>query len=419
MRRHGSSEKGRVSTMMSMPLIVVNHAAAAVWLAAMVASAVKCQEDVPGSLSPASKNATDILRYKIGFGTAALGSAGHQAVTWALEAGFRSFDTAEEHEHWYDARAVGEATRDYFADLLRKAEEDGVTSASCYGTDAAADGAASCRITIRALCTREQLRMTTKIPPWSLTSAEDIRNYARNSREQLVAFCDGDGAEHNYGPDAPGGGPFPLDAYYIHAPVCWRGWHPRCEDPPPNLLGLREAWLALEAVVGADRTARRIGLSNVRVDEFHDIVQFVREREDELQRRGGTGTAVPPRIPDVVQAYADPIEPSDKLREACEQLGIEFVSYSTLGTQHRYRRNRDSGDLENPVLTSPVVTRIADKHERSTAEVVLSWALARNMSIIPRSTNRQHITQLSRLFDDPAFLDPQDLRDIDAMKHTI
>jgi diketogulonate reductase-like aldo/keto reductase len=163
----------------------------------------------------------------------------------------------------------------------------------------------------------------------------------------------------------------------------------------------------------------------VRVDELLDIVQFVRdrEREQEKQQHDASSSSVriaPPRIPDVVQAYSDPIEPSDELRETCKRLGIEFVSYSTLGTQHRYRRNRDKGgELENPVLTSPVITSIAAKHQRSCAEVVLSWALSKNMSVIPRSGNLRHIQELSRLFADPEFLDADDLRNIDAMKHTL
>ena len=41
------------------------------------------------------------------------------------------------------------------------------------------------------------------------------------------------------------------------------------------------------------------------------------------------GVGTPPRMPDVLQASADPLKPSRELREICKENGIEFVSYST------------------------------------------------------------------------------------------
>ena len=50
----------------------------------------------------------------IGFGTAGLGSTVFDSVTLALEAGFRKFDTAEEHDYWYDQASVGRALSHFF-----------------------------------------------------------------------------------------------------------------------------------------------------------------------------------------------------------------------------------------------------------------------------------------------------------------
>lgn len=72
------------------------------------------------------------------------------------------------------------------------------------------------------------------------------------------------------------------------------------------------------------------------------------------------------------------------------------------------------------MLGSPIVLSIAHKHGRSTAEVVLSWALQRGMSVIPRSSNKNHIRQLSRLLgDNPGFLDKSDMQQVDSMKDNI
>jgi diketogulonate reductase-like aldo/keto reductase len=49
------------------------------------------------------------------------------------------------------------------------------------------------------------------------------------------------------------------------------------------------------------------------------------------------------------------------------------------------------------------------------AEVVLSWALQRNMSVIPRSSKKHHIAELANLLTREPFLEEEDLAKIDAM----
>jgi hypothetical protein len=107
----------------------------------------------------------------------------------ALEAGFRKFDTAEA-DWWYDQAEVGRSLQDFYTKKNLH---------SCFG-----------------------LEISTKIPPWSLTSVSDIRSHASNSRQQLVGFC----GDYDY--EDPHTGtfltiPYPLDVYYIHAPRCWKG----------------------------------------------------------------------------------------------------------------------------------------------------------------------------------------------------
>jgi diketogulonate reductase-like aldo/keto reductase len=183
---------------------------------------------------------------------------------------------------------------------------------------------------------------------------------------------------------------------------CPVGWHPKCDNPPPT-LDLKDAWKAMEAVAGIDHVAKRIGLSNVHPSELLEIIEWVQQRIE-----NGETYPQPPRMPDVLQAYADPIHTATELRRICGDHGIEFVSYSTLGTQHR-------DAPENPVLTSPVVTRLAQKYQRSAAEVVLSWALQNNMSVIPRSSQKQHLEELARLLTNPTFLEEDDLIAMDTL----
>lgn len=59
----------------------------------------------------------------------------------------------------------------------------------------------------------QDLYISTKIPPWSLTSISDIRAHADASRRELLGFCEdvsfGEGINEIVLP-------FPLDVYYIH-----------------------------------------------------------------------------------------------------------------------------------------------------------------------------------------------------------
>lgn len=326
----------------------------------------------------------------IGFGTAGLGGAEgvYNAVTLALAAGFRKFDTAEEHDYWYNQASVGKALSDFF--LPERTQECIVDRDD---------------VTCQSFCGGKGIQVSTKIPPWELTSIDNIRAQAAQSRETLVGFCD-DYEIQNVGTDEDV--KYPLDVYYVHAPRCWDGWHIRCKGVT-DTLPLRETWLAMESVV-SDKISKRIGLSNIWPDELMDIIQFVEERQEELKLNGGQSDIPPPRIPDVLQVYSDPIHPSDELRKICEQYGIEFVSYSTLGTQHHMAGNG------NPILGNEHIQNMGKKYNRSTAEVVLSWAMYhKNMSVIPRSNKEKHIKELANLLNHTPFLEKADLDVIDSL----
>lgn len=65
------------------------------------------------------------------------------------------------------------------------------------------------------------------------------------------------------------------------------------------------------------------------------------------------------------------------------------------------------------VLDDPVVEDIAEKHDRTPAQVVLRWAIEKDVVVLPRSTSETHIQQNFELFDWE--LDPEDRRRIDDL----
>ncbi|MGW2827414.1 aldo/keto reductase, partial [Streptomyces sp. NPDC001443] len=57
------------------------------------------------------------------------------------------------------------------------------------------------------------------------------------------------------------------------------------------------------------------------------------------------------------------------------------------------------GEDRRSVLQDPAVTRIADAHGKSPAQVLLRWGLQQGRSVIPKSTKRHRIAENIDVFD--------------------
>ena len=65
--------------------------------------------------------------------------------------------------------------------------------------------------------------------------------------------------------------------------------------------------------------------------------------------------------------------------------GIQLTGYCPLAKGHR---------LDNTILAS-----IAEKHDKSSAQVMIRWALQKRHAVIPKSSNPTRITQNANVFD--------------------
>jgi 2,5-diketo-D-gluconate reductase A len=68
---------------------------------------------------------------------------------------------------------------------------------------------------------------------------------------------------------------------------------------------------------------------------------------------------------------------------------------------------------QGAVLDDPVITAVADKHDRSPAQVVLRWHIQHGHVVFPKSTTPARIRENFELFDFE--LDPADVIAIDAL----
>jgi diketogulonate reductase-like aldo/keto reductase len=130
--------------------------------------------------------------------------------------------------------------------------------------------------------------------------------------------------------------------------------------------------------------ARSIGVSNFDTTQLHQLV------------------AAASVAPVVNQVQFGPYTYRSALLDACRQNDIVLEAYSTLGTG-RY-------------LSSDTARRIARRHGRTPAQVLLRWCIERNIPVIPKSTHRDRLAENGRLFD--FTLTAADIAELDKLDRT-
>ena len=141
-----------------------------------------------------------------------------------------------------------------------------------------------------------------------------------------------------------------------------------------------EAWKALVELKKAGRI-RSIGVSNFNAEQIDRIV-------------GETGV-----VPALNQVELHPRFQQRPLRAACAERGIAVESWSPLG--------------RGALLDEPTIRRIADKHGRTGAQVIIRWHLQSGLVVIPKSA---HPPRIAENFDVFGFvLNDEDMAQIAAM----
>jgi 2,5-diketo-D-gluconate reductase A len=229
-----------------------------------------------------------------------------EAVTLALQAGYRAIDTAAAYRNEAE---VGEAVR-----------ASGIP--------------------------RDDVFVTTKV--WSSDhGAQRTRASFESSLERL-------GTNH-------------VDLFLIHWPAPARGLYV-------------ETWRTLTEL-RTDGRARSIGVSNFQPDHLRAIIEE-------------TGV-----VPAVNQIELHPRLQQRELRRLHAEHGIVTEAWSPLARAR--------------VLGDPVITRLADKHGKTPAQVVLRWHLQLGNVVIPKSVTPQRIRANLDLFDFE--LDEDEMRSLEGL----
>ena len=228
----------------------------------------------------------------LGFGVFKIsdGQEVEQAVSYALEAGYRSIDTAAVYGN---ECGVGKAIR-----------ESGIP--------------------------REDIFLTTKV--W---------NDDQRERRTLAAFEE---SLHRLGTEY-------VDLYLVHWPV--KGCY-------------QETWQVMEEIHQSGR-AKAIGVSNFMIHHLEDILS-----DGQI-------------VPAVNQIEFHPFLVQPELLEFCQEHQIQVEAWSPL--------------MQGKIVNEPSVLGIAEKYQKTPAQIVLRWDLQHEVVTIPKSVHLDRIVENARIFD--------------------
>ena len=158
-----------------------------------------------------------------------------------------------------------------------------------------------------------------------------------------------------------------VDLYIIHWPQKGATW----------------AWPGMEAA--RDRGhARSIGVSNFSIEQLDEVI------------------AVASSPPVVNQVQFSPFEYRRALLEGCEARDVALEAYSPLGTGRH--------------LSDATVAEIAQRLDRTPAQVLLRWCIQRRTIVLPKSTHQERIEANAQVFD--FALSDEDMATLDGLDQT-
>jgi len=170
-----------------------------------------------------------------------------------------------------------------------------------------------------------------------------------------------------------------LDLLLIH----WPGTSRFEAGDVRNKDSRRESWKILEKM-HKEGKLRSIGVSNYNISHLEELFN---------------DSTI---LPAVNQCEYHPHFYQPDLVKFCSEKGIHFQAYSSLGSQSR------KGDL----FADKKVLEMSDKYKCTVTEYLLSWSLCQGMSVLPRSSNPDHIRANFRAKD--LMISAED---IEATKH--
>lgn len=128
----------------------------------------------------------------------------------------------------------------------------------------------------------------------------------------------------------------------------------------------KQTWKALEKIYEEGR-AKSIGVSNYLIRHLKELFTYANT------------------IPAVNQVEFSPFNFQKKLLKFCKNNNILLEAYSPL--------------MKGRNLDDKVLTMISEHYKRTTAQILIRWALQHNTVVIPKSANKERIMENASVYD--------------------
>jgi diketogulonate reductase-like aldo/keto reductase len=160
-----------------------------------------------------------------------------------------------------------------------------------------------------------------------------------------------------------------IDLYLIHWPVQAKS---------------KDTWKAMIQLL-KDGKARAIGVSNYEIFDIQEILQNF------------------DTVPSVNQVEFHPFLYQEKLLQFCKNNDIQLEAYSPLTRAEK--------------LNHATVKTIAQKYDKTAAQILIRWALQHDLVVIPKSIHENRIKENSEVFDFQ--LEEQDMKLLNSLNEDL
>lgn len=184
-----------------------------------------------------------------------------------------------------------------------------------------------------------------------------------------------------------------LDLYLIHWPIALKKGVPFPKSAgdmiPLDDLPISKTWEAMESMVDKG-LCRHIGVSNFSVAKLRRLHDGARIK------------------PEMNQIELHPYLQQAAMLDFCSKNKIHITAYSPLGSPDRpsFLKAED----EPILLEDSTIATIAERHNATPAQVLISWAIHRGTVVIPKSINSDRMKQNLDAVD--VSLTKEDMEDI-------
>lgn len=175
-----------------------------------------------------------------------------------------------------------------------------------------------------------------------------------------------------------------FDLYIIHFPIALKYVDPSMRYPPGFFFegdkivlsnaSLEETYHAMEELYETG-LIKAIGVSNYTAPLILDVERYAKY------------------LPQTLQIKHHPYLVQQDLVDLCKSRGIAVTAYSSFGPQGFIELDMKSARDTPLLMEHPTIQSIADKHGKTSAQVLLRWSTQRGVPVIPKSNNQKRLAQ--------------------------